>query len=171
MAALTDRLTDSEAMSFIAKVEDVFKSFPHLPKGVSEFFVKVAPYLAIIGAVLGLIGGPVVALFGSLASVLSLNPVYMLLTIVDAVIIIVSSVLLLMAFKPLKDREMKGWIYLFWSEVLSLVSSVVSLFGSLGSGNIIGALLGALIGFYILFEMKPFYGANKVTAKVKKMTE
>jgi hypothetical protein len=173
MASYTDRLTDSEAMGFISKVEEPFKSLPHLPKGISEFFVKVAPWLALIGAILGLISGPVIGILGTFATLMTLSPVLMIAIIVSAVLTIINSILLLMAFTPLKNREMKGWVLLFWSEMLGLISSIVFLLDGSGSvSSLISTLIGTLIGFYILFEMKPFYGAaQSAVAKVKEATK
>jgi hypothetical protein len=160
MAGFTDRLTDKEAMSFIAKIEDVFKSLPHLPTGITEFVVKVAPYLAVLGAILGFIAGPFAILGAIFATLVTLNPVIMVLMIVDVVVMIISSVLLLMAYKPLKQRELKGWVFLFWTQVLGVVTTLLALPLGMGSGAVT-TVIGTLIGFYILFETKSFYGKMK----------
>lgn len=156
---MLDKLTNKEAMDFINKIQEPFKTLPHLPKGLVEFFVKIAPYLALIGAVLGLISGPVIGLLGSFASLLTLSPMFLVWTIGTVVITLLNSVILFYAFNPLKNRQMKGWMLLFWSDVLSVISGIIGMvYGN--SNGFIGTILGIVIGLYILFEMKPFY-ANK----------
>jgi len=171
MAEIMDKLTNSEAMGFIDKVAEPFKNLPHLPKGIVEFFVNIAPWLAIIGAVLGLIAGPVVGLVGTFGTLLSLNPMVLITTVVTVVVTLANSVLLFMAFNPLKNREMKGWVLLFWSQVLGIISSVMTIVTG-GYSSVIGIVIATLIGFYILFEMRPFYGiVLKVVEKAKKATK
>ncbi len=153
---MLEQLTSKEAMDFIAKVQEPFKSLPHLPKGVVEFFVKLAPWFALLGAILGLIGGPLIGFFGALGSILGLNPTILIATVVSVVLTIANSVILFMAFTPLKNRELKGWVFIFWSEVIGIVENIVNVFLSGGAGAV-GAILGILIGLYFLFEMRPFY--------------
>jgi hypothetical protein len=170
MNDMMDRLNDKEAMGFISKVEEPFKNLPHLPKGLVEFFVKVAPWLALISAILGLISGPLLVFLGSIGSLFTLSPMLLIGTVGSVVILVVNSILLLMAFNPLKNREMKGWVLLFWSNMLGIISAIFSLLG--GSGGIVGSVVGVLIGLYVLFEMKPFYGGAQAAAtKVKNATK
>lgn len=152
---MMDMLTNKDAMDFIAKVEEPFKSLPHLPKGLVEFFVKLAPWFAIIGAVLSLLAGPLWGLV-SVLSLFSLNPMLVIFTVVSAIVTLLNAVLLFMAFTPLKNREMKGWILIFWSNILGAVVSLLSIFTG-GPSGAVGAVIGILIGLYVLFEMKPFY--------------
>ncbi len=164
-----DKLTSHEAMDFVKKIEDPFKSLPHLPKGLVEFLVKLAPWLAILGAILGLVAGPLVAIAGSLGTLFSLSPSILIWTIVTVVLTLLNSVLLFMAFTPLKERAMKGWMLLFWSNVIGIVEGVVGLFWS--QSSLISTILGIVIGLYILFEMKPFYTGimdGEVVEKVSK---
>lgn len=157
MATVTDRLMDKDAMSFVDKIGDVFKTLPHLPDGVVEFFVKVAPWLAIISAVLSLLAGPVIGLLGTLGSVLTLNPVLMIGTLGTAALMIINAVLMFMAFKPLQNREKKGWVLMFWAEVLGLVASVIGVVFTVNGGSVITNVIITLLSFYFLFEMRPKY--------------
>lgn len=159
MQKYLDQLEDQKAMGVVAQFEDAFKSLPHLPKGITEFLVNIAPYLALLGAVLSILAGPLLGL-ASVISLLTLNPVVVLLTVAAAVITLIQAVLLFLAFSPLQKREMKGWMYMFWVEMLTVVSVVLNIFSGSMSG-LIGGVLGLIIGFYILFEMKPFYGKGK----------
>jgi len=166
MSSIFDRLTDRQSMDLIAKMEDAFKSLPHLPKGLVEFLVKIAPWLTIIFAIIIVVFGPLGAL-AALISLLALNPVFALVSLVTMVIAILTAILYFMAFKPLQARALKGWIYLFWAEMLSVVSAVL---GLLSGSFSIGTIIGILIGFYVLFEMKPFYSGsplNKVAEAIE----
>ena len=171
MASVLDNLTNGEAMKFIDQVNEPFKGVPHLPKGIVEFFVQIAPWLALIGGILGLIGGPFIGLVGTLGSVLTLSPMLMISMIVTAVITLANAILMLLAFGPLKNRELKGWVLLFWSNILGIVEAVLGLVSG-GYGSLVGSIIGVLIGFYILFEMRSFYGAGQAAVKkVKEATE
>jgi hypothetical protein len=128
-------------------MEDLFKKAPHLPANFREVLVKIAPYLALLFGILGVVAGlgvlgmSPVALFGGIQT-----SVFVMIT---GVLTIVSSVLLLMAYPKLLKHQHKGWTYLFWSEAVNAVAALMTL--SLGSVVVI------LIGFYILFEIKNHY--------------
>ncbi len=162
MSSLFDRLTDDQSLGFIAKMENTFKDLPHLPKGLVEFFVKIAPWLTIIFAILIVVFGPIGAIL-SVFTLLSLNPLLFITTLGSVIIALITAVLYFMAFNPLKARELKGWIYLFWAEMLGVVTALL---GLLSGSFTVGTIVGLLIGFYVLFEMKPFYN-GKVSAKAE----
>jgi len=155
-------LMSKDAMDFIAKIEDAFKSLPHLPKGFNEFLVKIAPWLAIIGAILSVLAVP--ALLGVMTLVaFTLSPLTEVALVIDLVAVIADAVLLFMAFGPLKNRELKGWVFLFWSSVLGIISTAASVIDSHG-GGVVPAIIVLLIRWYILFEMKPFYTGKESKA-------
>ncbi len=150
-----DKLTNKDAMEFIAKVEEPFKNFPHLPKNIIEILVGFAPWFALLGAILGLLFGPVIALL-SVFSLLSLNPLVVLFTVVAAILSIVDTILLFMAYTPLKNHQLKGWVYVFWAEMANFVVSILGIFtGSAASA--VGSVIGLLIALYVLFEIKSVY--------------
>lgn len=130
-----------------------FAKFPPLPVNAKEVIVKIAPWLAIIFGILGVIAGigatglltvlsPLVALGGGVGVAVG--------SMVGAILAIVSSALMIVAFPGLRDRKANGWKMSFYSQLVSVVSSVVAL-------NLFGAVIGALIGFYILFQIKSYY--------------
>ena len=169
MEAIIKQLTSKEAMNLIKQVESAFKSLPHLPAGIVEFLVKIAPWLAGIGGVFGVLGG-LSALSAGLG--LGMYTQFMRYAGYSSVYFLVSGIaelimagLLLMAFKYLKAKQLTGWVLIFWSSVVSLVMSLLGIV--LVGGFAIGSIIGALIGFYILFEMKPSYksGVKAETAE------
>jgi hypothetical protein len=164
MQALLDNLTGKEAMNLIATVEQPFKNVPHLPKGLMDFLVKIVPWLAGLGGIMNIVSALEMfnnavnprSTFSLLADLVSVNPTYYW---VAGVLSLLSGALLLMAFKPLQARAFKGWVYLFWVNMLGIAMSVASIF--LISGSWVGTVVGILIGLYILFEFKPYYKKAK----------
>jgi hypothetical protein len=165
MAGLADTLTSKGAVNFMDQLGAPFKSLPKLPAGIVDFFVSVAPWLALIGGVLSLIAGPLIGIIGSIGSLASLSPYMLILTLLSTAMLVAQAVLLLMAFTPLKNREFKGWALIFWSQMLGIVDSLLSIV--LGdSSRIVGTIIGVLIGLYILYQMRPRYNGQVVEGEM-----
>ena len=149
-----EMLVGKQAQDMVAKVEPLFKGFPHLPKAIVDFLVMIVPWLAGIGGIFRLYGGITSAFFGSgrgsaFSAIFGVNPAYF---VISGIIAILTGVLLLMAFKPLQAGMRTGWMYLFWTTLLSVLSSLVGLI--MGVGGIFGLVFGLIIGYYLLFEIK-----------------
>ena len=169
MSTLISSLTSKPVTETIDKLEPAFKGLPHLPKSLVEFLVSITPWLVGLGGVLNIFSG-----LGLLSNWLGwgmswwmklagLSPVYFLFA---GVLQILGGVVLLLAFNPLKMRQMAGWILLFVSLVISLTQNLVGLLFSYTSGNsLFGTLFGLLIGLYVLFEFKDFYKPIKIANK------
>ena len=138
---------------WIKSLEEWFAKLPNLPKGANDVIVKLAPWLALIFGILGVLGSlaatgilavlsPFMALGGGLTMAAG--------GVIGGVLALISSALMLMAFPGLRDRKMAGWKWSFYSQLVSVVSSLVAF-------NLFGAVIGALIGFYILFQIKGYY--------------
>ena len=133
-----------------------YAKLPALPKGVNEFIVSVAPWLALIFGVLAIVSG--LAAFGLLTALSPFAFVagagrYAFTGLLAAVVLLVQGAVELLAFPGLKARKVKGWNLMFYSLLLSVVSSVVSLSVS----GIVGSLVGVLIGYYFLYQVKSYY--------------
>lgn len=137
----------------VKTMEQWFDKLPQLPANVREVLVKIAPWLALVFGVLGVLAS--LAATGLMAA---LSP-FMVLGggvgaatggVVGAVLALVGSVLELASFPGLKDRKMSGWKLAFYSEAVGVISSVVAL-------NLVGAVISAAIGFYLLFQIKSYY--------------
>jgi hypothetical protein len=158
------QLTSPQAKKLAEQVGEPFKKAPHLPESVTEFLVKITPYLAIIGGVLTVLGAlqtlsipmgwSTTSRFLQMFGVV--NPVYWWII---GLISLASGALLIMAYQPLKDRKFAGWMYMFWLEVLSIIQMLVGVV--MVGTSVVGAVLAILIGFYILYEVKPHYGMTK----------
>ena len=162
------KLTDKKAREMIAKVEEPFKGLPHLPQSLVDFFVKITPWGVGLGAFFSLMGAFTNLKYGLGMNPLSkvmhfytgVNPLYFFLT---AALQLALAAIAFKAFNLLKIRKMEGWIYLFWSNAIALLESVLSFVFLGGSG--MGLLIGTLIGYYLLFEMKSAYEPKKVETK------
>lgn len=138
---------EKKAADLIPMLEKWFKQVPSLPENIREVLVKIAPILSLVFGILGVIVG---------LGALGLSPVAILgginasfIVLVTGIVSIVASVLMLMAYPKLAKRQYKGWELLFWSEVVGVVSAVLTLS--------IGSVLGVIIGFYLLFQIKSYY--------------
>lgn len=137
----------------------IFAQAPHLPHGWKKILADIAPWLSLICGVLGVIG--IFALFGAsamLSSVAYLGAIggegYGTVIFITGILGLVSGVLYLLAFNPLRKMEKKGWNYMFYALIISVISTIVSIV-LMGSG--IGSIIGVLIGAYIVFEVRELY--------------
>ncbi|HVF69568.1 MAG TPA: hypothetical protein VNA13_03305 [Xanthomonadales bacterium] len=148
-------MADNKSKNIIDTLEDFFKKAPAIPANGREALVKITPWLAIIFGILGVLGGlagvGILTMFSPLAAFSGAQGIASYGTgIIAAWIWLASSVLMVLAYPGLKARKIGGWNWLFWSEVLNIVGSVVA-------GSLINAVIGALIGFYLLFQIKSYY--------------
>jgi len=120
-----------------------------LPDAAKEFIVKFGPWITIvllfltlplllvalgIGAFLMPFGGVGYATgFGFLS-----------------LFVLAEIVLMVAALPGLFARKMAGWRLLFYSQVISIVYSLLS-------GNVVGGIIFGLIALYILFQVRPLY--------------
>jgi hypothetical protein len=137
-------------------LDEYYAKLPVLPKGVNDFIVSVAPWLALIFGVLAILSG--VAAFGFLSVLSPFAAVvgaggYAITAILSSVVLLVQGVIELLAFSPLRKRKVMGWNLMFYSLILSVVSSVVAL----SAFSVVSSLVGALIGYYILYQVKSYY--------------
>lgn len=159
MRQYLDTLTNAKARELVAKVEEPFVKLPHLPQGLINFLVAIAPWLvglgglfALFGGISSILGSNSLAMMGWVTPLIQINPAYFILS---GIVSILVGVLELLAFSPLREKKLEGWMYLFWASVLGIVQSLIGL--AFGFSNIIGLVIGTLIGFYILFELKKEY--------------
>ncbi len=127
-----------------------------LPDKIKELIVSFAPYLMVLGIILGV--PSVLAAFG-LGALVSpftafMGPAYMVnygvgyfISMIAFGVMLVFQVL---AVPGLFKRQRKGWLYLFYASLVSFVASLLS-------GNLIGAIIGTIIGWYVLFQVRESY--------------
>ncbi len=135
----------------------LFAKTPHLSHNVRQTLVKIAPWLALIGGVLGIATIWGTGVFTSLFAYAiffsgGLSFVWMLALVLG----FISAVLDLMAYKPLSERSKRGWDLLFYGNVISGAGLILQFLVGYGS---LGSILGMLIGFWLLFEVRGMYHA------------
>jgi hypothetical protein len=69
----------------------------------------------------------------------------------SAILIVIRFVLRAAALPGLFARKMFGWRLVFYSVLVGLVESLLSVY------SIVFGLIGAVIGLYILFQIRPLY--------------
>ena len=147
---------DAKTRELLKPLKDVYAKAPVLPKNARDVLVSIAPWIALVFGVLAVLAG-----IGGLGIFTAFSPLaymyagagFSTLLIVSAVVAIAEGVIMVLAFAPLKARKVRGWNLLVVSEVLAVVSSVVSL----RVGDVVSALIGAAIAFYILFQVESYY--------------
>lgn len=133
------------------------KKAPAIPKEWKEFIVKIAPYLAIIGVVIGIPG--VLAIFGLSAFVVPLGTIggvvsgqpFLGVGYIISVLFLAGVVILeALSISPLFKRSKTGWNYMFYATLLGAIQNLINF-------NIGGLVIGTLLSLYVLFQVKEFY--------------
>jgi len=123
-----------------------------IPESAREWIVKFGPWIDLVLLIIFL--PTLLALFGLSSMLLPYAALagvtYSTWYWVGIVVLVGQLILQVAALPGLFARKMSGWTLLFYSQVVSLVYSVVS-------GNIISAIIGAIIGFYVLFQIREKY--------------
>jgi len=127
-----------------------------IPENIKNILVKIAPWFIILSLIITVPG--ILLVFGLGAVVAPLAVVggpgsmvsYGLTYLISMGVTIVSLVINIIALPGLFKRSIGSWRLLFYSQLISLAASVVSL----NVSTILGALIGAVIGFYVLFQVK-----------------
>lgn len=136
----------------------IFEKAPHLPQNIRQTIVDIAPWLALIFGILAIFGLVSAGMIGSIMSMFSIfsfgfRNISMLISMLAG---LGAAVLQLLAYQPLTRKEKKGWNYIFYGTVLSVVAALVNIIVGYGYGAP-GHIIGALIGFWLLFEIRGFY--------------
>ena len=147
---------DAQIKNLVKLLDGYYAKLPSLPKGLNDFIVSVAPWLALVFGVLAILSG--IAAFGFLSVLSPFAAVagatqYALTGLLAALVLIVQGVVEILAFPSLKSRKVRGWNLIFLSLLLMVVSSIfyLNIFG------IVQSLIGVLIGYYFLYQIKSYY--------------
>jgi hypothetical protein len=160
-------------------LNDIFgeKASVQLPKNIKDLLVQIAPWLALISAVLGVVSA--FSLWQAAHYVNEFNESLNrwtesygvrvpagdvelgLMFWLSIIMTLVFAALALLAFPGLKARKKVGWNLMFYSLIANVAYGVVSLFYSGGgASSFVGALIGSAIGAYILFQIRSHYLAK-----------
>ncbi len=137
---------DTNALPLEAELEPIFtKQLPAFPENIKDLLVKIAPFLAIIGVAMGVLGVGISALFSPFMWFAG-SIIYGIGMIFLIIMIILEGLAIPGLFAQKKD----GWKYMYYAQFVSVIYSLCM--GSWFSG-----LLGAFLGFWILFQVKEKY--------------
>lgn len=134
------------------ELEPIFlQKFPPFSDSVKEFLVQYGPYFILVLSVLGILGlltafGVGGAVFGMGAASVGIGFNFY----VGIALGIVTLVMYLLAFSPLKARKRAGWNLLYYALLIGLVSNLIQL-------SIFGFVIGGLVGFWVLFQIREKY--------------
>jgi hypothetical protein len=161
MAKATTEGTDFKGMFGKLEVtleEYLVKKAPfQLPENVKEIIVKFAPYLAILGVVMGIPGilallgaGTILAPLGLVGGMMTGRPFLGFGYIISVVFLGVMILLEGLAIPGLFSRSKKAWTFIYWSALVGIVQNIISF-------NVGGLVIGGLISMYFLFQVKEYY--------------
>lgn len=148
----------------------VYKAPFHLPVKAKDWIVQYGPWIALVGGIIAALvvvpatltvlgaAGYSSMMYGAYGyyapTVAAAIPVLYLSLAVFAVQLIV----MFIAIPMLLKRQRKGWLLLFYSDLVSLVYTLVNSFTyGFNFGTLLGGLIGAVIGFYLLFQIRSYY--------------
>jgi len=161
MAKVTDSKADFKgALNNLEQIleEYLVKKAPfQLPKNVKEIIVKFAPYLAILGVVMGIPGvlallgaGTILAPLGFVGGMMTGRPFLGMGYLVSIIFLGAMVVLEALAIPGLFSKSKKAWTFIYWSALVGVVQNIVSF-------NMGGLVIGGLISMYFLFQVKEYY--------------
>jgi hypothetical protein len=142
----------------VATTEEAYNklNLPSLPASIKELIVTFAPWLALLGGVLGLlvlIPGTLLMLVISPVAAMGGGALGFVGILINLTLGIAGAVLSLMAFSGLRQRSLRGWVLLFWACILYLVGGLFPL----SIGSLFGVVIGGALSLYLLFQVKPYY--------------
>lgn len=132
-------------------LEKWFLPLPSLSKNARESIVTVIPWISLILGILGLyatIKYSFLVFYSPL-----LLPVFAFWGITNIILNgllgLISYLFLVLAFSGTKKRLYQGWKFIFWSILISIISSLLSF-------SLIGILIEVII-LYLVFQVKSYY--------------
>lgn len=133
-------------------IEEWFNKLPALPENGRKGLAGAMPWIALIFGILGVVTG--IAGFGMLTATSPFTAMYFgtgreMSIIISSLIGLLGSVLLLISFPGVKAYKMSGWKFLFYSQIVWIISSVFTIS--------LGGIIGDLIGLYLIFQIKKYY--------------
>lgn len=142
----------------------VYKAPFQLPVALTDFIVKVGPWVTLILGILLLPAFLAVFTIGSIVGTVGVaygaygyqpGVMYWL-----GLIILLAQVIVMFVSIPLLLKQKRnGWLLLFYANIINIVYGLVNSFayGYFALGSIIWTLISAAIAFYILFQIRRYY--------------
>lgn len=148
----------------------VYKAPFQIPKAGTEWIVKYGPWIALVGGILAAIiivpttfaalslVGYSSAVYGAYGYYNSAVAAAVPVLYLSLAVLALQLVLMFVAIPMLLKRQRKGWLLLFYADIISAAYSLVSSFTyGFNFGTLLGGLIGAAIGFYVIFQIRSYY--------------
>lgn len=165
-------------------LEEPIGALPALPKETRRSLAVIWPWLALVAGILQLLAAwwlfdwarelekysewadRLTVSYGVSADNTGLT-VWVWLAII---VLVIDAIILLAAFPKLQKKQKAGWDLLLLGALINLVYGIVSLFidGRGGFSGLFGALVGSAIGFYLLFQVREYFGGGTIKASSTK---
>ena len=108
---------ETNTLPLEAELEPIFtKQLPAFPENIKDLFVKIAPFLAIIGVVFGVLGVGITAVLSPFAWFAG-SIMYGL----GMVFLLVMVVLEGLAIPGLFNQKKDGWKYMYYAQFISVI--------------------------------------------------
>src|SRR6185437_8492211 len=83
--------------------------------------------------------------------------------------LLVQAIIYIAAFPGLREHKKNGWNLLFYGALLNVVYGVIVLFTAYGGmSQLIWSVIGSAIGFYLLYQVRSYYGGSVASRSAKK---
>lgn len=147
-----------QVAAWIGRLDAFFIKLPHLPKKLRLIISKIVPWLALGLGLIGALASLITGFFLILALLAWDTSIFWELG-GSLALVLLSTLFLLKAFKPLRAGNAVGWIYLFWAQALELLNFLLRVIA--GDSNLLAGLVSLLLAYYLLFEIGQFYVYKK----------
>lgn len=137
-------------MVIISWFDSLYSELPRLGSEIREFIVKVLPFVTLIAGALFTFASVVEIIGTPFFSIFTLGEggwLFQRLLVVN-VIGVFEGIFMILAFRHLRRRSRRGWNLLFWSQILWIISSLISMSPSF--------ILG-FVFLYPLFQVREHY--------------
>lgn len=132
----------------VKTLESLYLKLPTFSENSKRIIIESLPFLCLIFGIL-LILVSILDLFGTpFISVLTSGGGSIIKTMLINILGIIQGILMIMAFRGLRGRQMRGWRLFYWSQILWIIAAVISLSP---------AFIIALVIFYPLFQVRRSY--------------
>lgn len=107
--------------------DKAYSLLPQFSSDVKEVVVKILPYITLVFGLLLAFASIMEILGTSFISILAFGKSTLIQTLLlTNVLGIVQGILMVSAFTALRKRNKRGWKLIFWSQILWIISSLIS---------------------------------------------
>lgn len=154
-----------------------YKDVPHLPAKGQKWLADNIWWLTLAIVIIGAIGviqvltvtffaGAVIGgMAGGVLGGVALAGVTLFAVVLTLALAIVSLVISALAIQPLRAMQRKGWLLLFMTLLIGVLSTVLSFLFQWNFGGFIAGIIFAAIGGYFLYEIRSYFGKVHVSKK------